>query len=105
MNFDRQNCITACQLCYIDCRSCLVAMAGKPSDNDCPNCCLQCMDACLTCINALVGNARHTKEYCLLCSEVFQWCAQQCGEHGHEHCKVCAASCLVCAKACRSMAG
>lgn len=99
-----ESCIKACQQCFIDCQICLARMAGKQSDNDCPNCCMQCMEACLICIKFLVGGTKFTKEYCLLCAEVCEWCAEQCQQHEHDHCKVCAASCLTCAHECREYA-
>ncbi|WP_246126027.1 four-helix bundle copper-binding protein [Bizionia myxarmorum] len=33
-----------------------------------------------------------------------EWCAKQCSQHDHDHCQVCAASCLACAEACNEYA-
>lgn len=99
-----EECIKACQECLIDCKNCLIQMAGKESMNDYPTCCILCMETCNACISHLLANSPFTKEYCQLCSEICEWCAEQCGQHPHEHCAKCAESCTICAEACRKMA-
>ena len=104
MSSKYQNCIDACQKCFIDCQKCIVQMVGQKSNNDCPNCCIQCVDACLFTIKLMIADSQFTAKQVLLCAEICEWCASQCQEHDHEHCKACAESCLACAKECRKLA-
>ncbi|WP_419581559.1 four-helix bundle copper-binding protein [Stieleria magnilauensis] len=39
-----------------------------------------------------------------MCAEICKWCADQCGQHDHDHCKRCAEACRKCVKECESMA-
>ena len=97
-------CIAACQECLIDCQRCLHAMAGMESKNDCPKCCALCIDACLASIKFMVAGNLFAAEYCGICADVCQWCAEQCGQHEHEHCVRCANSCVKCMEECRAIA-
>lgn len=47
-----EKCIEACLHCASDCEVCLHKMIGKPSDNDCPQCCRECVDICWLCAQA-----------------------------------------------------
>jgi hypothetical protein len=97
-------CIEACQRCALDCENCLSEMMGKPSDNDCPACCRECIETCILCTQAMARQSRFADQYCGICADVCDWCAEQCGEHDHDHCQKCAESCRACAEACREMA-
>ncbi len=92
-----QEYIDICRQCMIDCVSCAYEMAGKESMNDCPKCCIECADACEMCMKMMIRGSKWANDYARICSEVCEWCASQCGQHGHDHCKKCAESCRRCA--------
>ncbi|MBU2927162.1 four-helix bundle copper-binding protein [Winogradskyella psychrotolerans] len=100
----RQDLIKINQQCIIDCRVCLIKMAGIESKNDCPKCCIQCADACEALIKMITSDSAYVKQYALLCAEICEYCADHCEEHNHEHCLECAKSCRACAEACRKIA-
>ena len=79
-------------------------MAGTKSMNDCPKCCVQCIDACLVAIKMMAAGSDYANDYCKLCADICDWCAEQCSEHEHKHCQKCAESCRTCAEECRKMA-
>lgn len=99
-----QACIDACQQCIQVCNECLYAMAGKESPNDCPKCCIECVEACEQCVRAMARQSKYLTRYCGICEEICRWCADQCGEHSHDHCQRCAEACRKCADHCGSMA-
>lgn len=99
-----EKCIEACLHCASDCEVCLHKMIGKPSDNDCPQCCRECVDICWLCAQALARDSRYASKICGLCADICEWCAAECAAHDHDHCQKCAQACRTCAEECRSMA-
>lgn len=97
-------CIEACFVCARDCEICLNAMMGMESHNDCPKCCRECVVTCITCALGMSRESRFWRNYCALCAEACQWCAEQCGDHKHDHCQKCAESCRKCAELCQKVA-
>lgn len=98
-------CIEMCQQCMLACEVCLAEMIGMESANDCPACCRECVDICSLCVLAMARRSHFASDYCTICADVCDWCAEQCGSHPHEHCKRCADACERCAASCRTMAG
>ena len=93
--------IEACQACAVACTDCLAQMAGKKSHNDCPRCCLECAELCRITATLMVAQSRFAGRVAAICAEACNWCAEQCSEHEHEHCKRCAEACTECAQQCR----
>ncbi len=103
-NEDIRSCIEACFACARDCEVCLHAMMGKKSHNECPACCRECVETCITCALGMSRESRFWRNYCAICAEACRWCAQECGEHEHDHCQKCAESCRKCAELCEKVA-
>ncbi len=97
-------CLEACQQCALDCEACHAAMMSEASDNACPACCYECIKTCNLCVSAIASGSHFLEKYCALCAEACRWCADQCGQHDHDHCQKCAQSCRDCAEACEAMA-
>jgi hypothetical protein len=95
--------IEACLKCIRDCEYCIIQMAGMDSKNDCPLCCVLCIESCSSALKFLMAEHKLVKDYCGLCAEVCQWCAEQCGQIDHEHCEECANSCVKCMEECRKI--
>jgi hypothetical protein len=98
-----EDCIRACQECFLACQVCLAEMAGKESNNDCPLCCALCVDACITAVKFMSAKSVFAPGYCKLCMDVCAWCAENCMEHDHQHCKDCAEACRRCIEQCRKV--
>jgi hypothetical protein len=93
--------IEACQACAVACTDCLTQMAGMKSHNDCPRCCFQCAELCRVTVSLMAAHSRFAGRVAAICAEACSWCAEQCSEHEHDHCKRCAESCAECAEQCR----
>ena len=78
-------------------------MAGKESMNDCPKCCIQCIASCEVMLQMAISDSKWVKQYAKLCGEICLYCAEQCQQHAHDHCKKCAESCRQCAEACLAL--
>src|SRR5467141_507681 len=84
LNETYRKCIEACQECILRCEECIKEMATEASDNDCPVCCHECLQLCQLCISAMARDSQNVKDTCALCAQVCEWCAEQCGVHGHD---------------------
>ena len=92
---------------------------------NCINHCNYCADACLdeddvkmmvTCIRTdkvcaevcsalnqvLATNYKNVDGLVKYCIEVCNDCAEECGNHDHDHCQECAKACRQCAEACQA---
>jgi hypothetical protein len=90
------NCTLACEACAAAClneediarmRACIKL------DRD-------CADICNQAVRLLQRESAMAKQFLLLCEEICQLCADECGKHEHDHCQRCAAACRDCAAAC-----
>jgi hypothetical protein len=99
-----KSCIEACYKCATACETCLHEMLGKQSHNDCPACCYECLESCLQCMRALIRDSSFAAQYCALCADICNWCAEQCSSHNMEHCQKCAQACHDCAEECLKIA-
>ncbi|QDV78338.1 four-helix bundle copper-binding protein [Botrimarina mediterranea] len=79
-------------------------MLGEKSNNACPKCCLECAAVCRLCVEAMTIDAKFANDYCRLCAQVCNWCAEECAAHDHDHCQKSAEACRRCAEACQSVA-
>lgn len=97
--------------------------------NECAQVCIVCADACLAeartedlrqcirlnldcadvCRAMTAAAARRTgenrsviSELMDICARACHECAQECGKHDHEHCRICAEVCAKCEDACRT---
>ncbi len=99
-----KECINACNDCLADCLACATEMIGEETTNDCPKCCLEGAAICRACVEVMAIGGEHAAALCQLCSEVCQYCAEQCSAHKHKHCQQCAKSCRHCADTCQAVA-
>jgi len=98
-----QECTDLCAECAIACEVCLAEMAGVDSRNDCPKCCVECAAVCNLCVRFMAWESVMAGQVCRICAEICDWCADQCGEHEHDHCQRCVEMCRNCAYECRRM--
>lgn len=94
-------------LCSLFCTSCADACAAEPMDmTECIRTCLDCADICAA--TARVGVRRSGRNVEMLraqietCIRACELCAEECGRHDHEHCRLCAQMCRECAGDCRN---
>lgn len=66
----------------------------------------QCAAICFTTANILSRpgpNGDSWEDIVKACIAVCRECADECGSHDHDHCKICAESCRKCADACQAL--
>jgi len=64
---------------------------------------MECAALCYAAAQLMSLGSSKAKELCLLCAEVCEACAAECGMHKMIHCQECAAACKTCAEECREM--
>jgi hypothetical protein len=71
---------------------------------ECIQRCLDCADICQLCARIMQQNeSPFMKEICELCARLYEYCADECSQHEHQHCQQCADACRECAVECRKM--
>ena len=94
------NCASACEMCL---NSCLEEdniqklVSCIRSDRDCAK-------MCQVTAGFVASNSQFAPQVVELCEKIAVKCAEECEQHEHEHCRVCARACRECAEACRSFA-
>ena len=64
---------------------------------------MECADMSRLTAQAIARGDAHLHAISLLCAEICEKCATECGKHDMDHCQHCAETCKRCAVACRSM--
>lgn len=64
---------------------------------------MECADMCRHTSQAIARGDSHLHAISLLCAEICEKCAVECGQHAMNHCQHCCETCKRCAVACRSM--
>ncbi|GAA3740619.1 four-helix bundle copper-binding protein [Salinactinospora qingdaonensis] len=107
-----RTCVERLAACAQACTACADACLGEADSADLVACIrrnLDCADLCGTAEQVLT---RRTEANVVLDRAILQACvqfcehaAQECGTHAasHEHCRLCADTCVLCAEACRDM--
>lgn len=101
-----QRCIEACYLCAAACDNCAASCLKEEHIDmmrDCIRLDMQCANLCRLAAQFMAQDSDEAKKLCLLCAEVCQKCAAECGKHQHDHCQHCAQACQRCAEECRKM--
>ena len=103
-----QSCIDACMRCAEACEFC--ATSGlKEQDVKIMTSCAQinreCTEVCWTSAALMSMDSQFAKQFCNLCADICDACAQECERHNVDHCKICAQVCRSCAEECKRMAG
>ncbi|WP_062016123.1 four-helix bundle copper-binding protein [Aureimonas sp. AU4] len=93
-------------LCSLFCTSCADACLAEAMDmRQCVRTCLDCADICASASHLAVRrtgqNVAILRAQLGLCIQACETCAQECGKHDHEHCRLCATMCRECAEDCR----
>lgn len=105
---DLQACIDACMRCAEACENCADACLGEQEVAKMVECIRIDRDCALMCFTAaalLSRGSQFARQFCGLCAEVCDTCAQECRKHDHDHCQQCADECERCAEECRQMVG
>lgn len=89
-------CVMACNHCF---SSCLEEEDVKMM-KDCIKLDKECAEVCSFTI-IMLHNSRFAGQYLDLCTQVCDACAEECGKHHNDHCRMCAEACKKCADACR----
>ena len=101
------SCIEACNACAAACDHCATACLQEEDVKMMARCIALDMDCAQICRLATAYMARGSqfaKEFCRLCADICEACAEECGKHQHDHCQECARACRRCAEECRRMA-
>jgi hypothetical protein len=114
--FDRDalaECITACVECAQACIACADACLAEPDVAGLVRCIrldLDCADVSEATGRVLSRQAAYdadlTRAVLQACATASRTCGDECaahGEHGMEHCRVCAEACRRCERACRAL--
>ncbi len=127
-----QSCIDACMHCAEVCEFCATsdvkelgqtlvqvaeeaATAGAASSTDviqdivkmmasCAHINRECAAVCWTSAALMSMDSQFVKQFCNLCADICDACAQECERHDIDHCKRCARACRICAEECRRIA-
>lgn len=92
-------------LCSLFCTSCADACAAEEMDmRACIRTCLDCADICAATARLAVRRSAQNIEMLRAqmetCIRACQLCAEECEQHDHEHCRLCAVMCRECADDC-----
>ncbi len=91
-------CIAACEMCATACLhedDIKMMVPCIRLDRD-------CADICRLTHAFIARGSDHAQHVLKECIEICQKCADECGQHQHEHCKQCAEACRACVEACKS---
>jgi hypothetical protein len=130
-NIKWQSCIDACMRCANACEFCATcdlkeqertlvqiaeesATAGAATSADvnqqivkimtsCAQINRECATICWTSAALMSMDSQFAKQFCNLCADICDACAQECERRDIDHCKVCAKTCRICAEECRRM--
>lgn len=61
-----------------------------------------CADVCSLALKLVARGSDKAGELLELCANMCEDCAEECGNHDHDHCQECAKACRECAEACRN---
>ncbi len=101
-----QVCIEACLKCAAICNHCASSCTQEDDVKMMANCIqldMECAAACYAAAQLMSLGSEKAKDFCLLCADICEACAAECGKHENEHCRECADACTACAAACRKM--
>lgn len=102
-----QSCIDACMRCAEACEFCATSDLKEQEVKMMASCAQinrECAAVCWTSASLMSMDSQFAKQFCGLCADICDACAQECERHNVEHCKNCAKICRSCAAECRKMA-
>lgn len=98
--------LRACNDCAAACLQCVTLCLKEDDPKPMVSCILldmECADMCSHTGQAITSGDSHLHAISLLCAEICEKCAAECGKHDMDHCQHCAETCKRCAVACRSI--
>ena len=99
-------CLRACNDCAAACLQCATSCLKEDNPKPMVACILldmECADMCRHTAQAMARGDSHVNAISLLCAEICDKCAAECGQHEMDHCQHCCETCKRCAVACRSI--
>ena len=102
-----QSCIDACMHCAEACEFCATSDLKEQDVKMMASCAQmnrQCAAVCWTSAVLMSMDSQFAKQFCNLCADICDACAQECERHNVDHCKRCAQACRSCSEECRRMA-
>lgn len=93
------DCMEACNYCY---DACLQEDDVKMMAN-CIRLDRECADFCGFTEQAISRDSPFVDEFLRTCALICKACADECGQHSHDHCQHCADMCKRCAAACENL--
>jgi hypothetical protein len=90
-NTNRQSCIDACMRCAEACEFCATSDLKEEQDikmmASCAQMNRQCAAVCWTSAALMSMDSQFAKQFCNLCEDICDVCAQECERHDVDHCK------------------
>jgi hypothetical protein len=85
-------CIEACNHSANSCQYCGTLCLREANNTllECVELCFYCADVCRFSSKHMSRDSNRVKEFCDYCTKVCEDCAEECDEHGIDHCKQCA---------------
>ena len=100
-------CIEACNMCANACDMCASACLKEEDVKMMARCIaldIDCAQLCRMASGMMARGSAAAKAICMVCADVCDMCAAECGSHQAQHCQDCATACRRCAEECRNMA-
>jgi hypothetical protein len=88
-----QSCIDACMRCAEACEFCATQCLREEDVKmmaTCVQLCRECAEVCWSSAALMSMDSQFAKQFCKLCADVCDACAQECEKHDVDHCKQCA---------------
>ncbi|MAP53536.1 four-helix bundle copper-binding protein [Altibacter sp.] len=89
--------------CINHCNYCADACLDEPNVKQMVSCIRTdrvCAEVCSTLNQLLAMDYKEVDDLVRYCIKVCKACAEECGQHDHDHCKQCAEACKKCIEAC-----
>jgi hypothetical protein len=99
-------CVEACNTCADACDRCMSACLLEPEVQDMAHCIaldLECAAVCRLLAGFASRGSKFAPQLAGVCCAVCEACAQECGDHPHDHCQVCAERCHLAKDACLAL--
>ncbi|MFC4354714.1 four-helix bundle copper-binding protein [Chryseomicrobium palamuruense] len=107
MNSQYQDLLNVLHDCALSCNHCFDACLGEENVEMMSGCIRldrECADMCSYLEQAIMRNSPFISQLAIVCAEICEACAEECGKHNHDHCQRCAEACKKCSEACRAAA-
>lgn len=105
---EKQQLIRILNECRATCEYCADACLSTNSPEhmvDCirlDNVCARICEATASVLSVTFSDYDDLVSYC---ARICEQCAEECAQHEHDHCQLCARNCLACAAACKNLLG